>query len=183
MPRPRPGVCIADACALLDYVDAAPAVITLSVQHLGGVHVPRYIAEELPTAQRNGCGRLGLTIVHETTEQLMAASDRRGSLSFASSLACVLAHSNPWLFTTNDPHLQRELDTNEVPWRCELGLIIELLRASACNVTMARDLAARITATNRGITANALADFERHVTHPGATRSVARPPRCARSST
>ncbi len=54
---------VVDANVLIDFVEVDPAFLTLAVRHLGPVHVPRDVLDEISSLDEAGCERLGLLVV------------------------------------------------------------------------------------------------------------------------
>ena len=73
---------VADANVLIDYAKTDPSILTLHVKHFGPIFVPSVILDEVEQLTTSDCETLGLTIVEESLEILLAATEQRGPLSF-----------------------------------------------------------------------------------------------------
>ena len=73
---------IVDANVLIDYLKADESILQLATTHLGTVHVPREIVDEVDQIDDPTCQRLGLVIVEASTDQLLEAGRSSGQLSF-----------------------------------------------------------------------------------------------------
>jgi predicted nucleic acid-binding protein len=120
----RSRLLVIDANVLIDFRAADPDVLALVAKHLGVVHVPRAVIDEVPDLTPAECRRLGLAVVTPETTQLLEASGRRGRLSFADHVCLVLARDGDWACITNDRALRDACaqESIETVWGLELML-------------------------------------------------------------
>ena len=82
---------LVDANVLIDYANTDPTVLSLVARHLGPVHVPRDVLDEVRQLDEEACDRLGLLVVEGTLGQLLEAGAAGGALSFADWMCLILA--------------------------------------------------------------------------------------------
>lgn len=162
---PRPLLLIVDASILIDYALSDISVIALAVRHLGPVHVPLPILEEVDQLSRDDCERLGITLLDPTLEEMAAAaSSPRTTLSFEDELCLVLALANGFTCVTNDKRLRRECESAGVPVRWGLELMLELVARRELTAEAATVTAQAIRRANPlHITEAILERFEKHL--------------------
>ncbi len=85
---------VTDANVLIDYARTDPSILTLHVRHFGPIYVPSVILNEVDQLDVAECESLGLTIVGEPLEILLAATEQRGPLSFEDQVCLLLARAN-----------------------------------------------------------------------------------------
>ncbi|MES9905122.1 MAG: type II toxin-antitoxin system VapC family toxin [Sedimenticola sp.] len=105
---------IVDANVLIDYANTDPSVLTLVSRHIGQIHVPSVVLEEVNQLNEEDCESLGLTIQEEPLEILTAAAEKRGALSFEDYVCLLLAKENDWVCVSNDRPLHRACESEEV---------------------------------------------------------------------
>jgi len=120
----RSRLLVIDANVLIDFRAADPDVLALVAKHLGVVHVPRAVIDEVPGLTPAECQLLGVAVVTPETAQPLEASGRRGRLSFADHLCLVLARDGDWACVTNDRALREGCaqESIETVWGLELML-------------------------------------------------------------
>jgi hypothetical protein len=91
MAVPRQGFLILDANVLIDYCAADRTVLTLISRHVGQVHVPVELLEEVKALDEGECERLGLRVFEPELELLMMAGKRRPCLSYYDHLCLLVA--------------------------------------------------------------------------------------------
>lgn len=153
-----------DANVLIDYLAADATVLQLVSRHIGTVHVPRQVLQEVPRLGADKCERLDLHIVDESLEQLLEAGQRRGRLSFHDRLCLILARDAGWSCITNDRALRRECTDLSVPVLWGLELMILLAAGDHLTADAAIDIARAIRRSNsRHMTEEILERFSRRL--------------------
>lgn len=82
---------IVDANVLIDYARTDPVILALTARHIGPVHIPAVILDEVAQLDVQACERLGLTLIEEPLEILEQASRKGGALSFQDHVCLSLA--------------------------------------------------------------------------------------------
>lgn len=124
---------VADANVLIDYAKTDPSILTMHVRHFGPIFVPSVILDEVDQLDVAECESLGLTIVAEPLEILLAATEHRRPLSFEDQVCLLLARANQWTCVTNEKPLHRACKREKVASIWGLRLMIELVHAEhAC---------------------------------------------------
>ena len=139
---------VADANVLIDYAKTDPSILTLYARHMGPIYVPSVILEEVDQLDEMECERLGLTVITEPIEILMAAVAKRGPLSFEDWVCLLLARENGWTCVTNEKPLHRICKQEGVDHIWGLRLMIELVLAGQLTNGDAMDVAYDIQAIN-----------------------------------
>ncbi len=152
---------VADANVLIDYARTDPSILTLHVRYFGPIYVPSVILNEVDQLDVAKCENLGLTIVNEPLEILLAATGQRGPLSFEDQLCLLLAHANQWTCVTNEKPLHRACKREKVASIWGLRLMIRLVHAEQLTFDSAIEVAQAIQHINpRYITMEILERFE-----------------------
>jgi predicted nucleic acid-binding protein len=159
---PRRRFFIVDANVLLDFLHTDPTVIRLIAEHLGPVHVPQRILEEVQSIDVD-CASLGMEVVLETVQELTDAQPKRGALSFQDRLILLLAKRRGWTCITNDVALRRALLADQVAMSWGLETLLALVEAQALDPQAAIDISQNIAEINPSITGAILAEFARKV--------------------
>jgi len=152
---------VADANVLIDYAKTDPSILTLYVGHFGPIYVPSVIVDEVDQLDFSDCETLGLTVVDEPLDILLAATEQRGPLSFEDRVCLLLARANQWTCVTNEKPLHRACQQEKVVSIWGLRLMIELVHAGQLTIGNALEVAQAIHRINpRYITPEILARFE-----------------------
>ncbi|MEK6749448.1 MAG: hypothetical protein AABY83_09615 [Pseudomonadota bacterium] len=152
---------VADANVLIDYAKTDPSILAIHVRHLGPIYVPSVILDEVHHLDAADCERLGLTVIEEPPEILLAAAERRGPLSFEDRVCLLLARENHWTCVTNEKPLHRACEQDGVTSIWGLRLMINLVQAQQLTRQNAMDVAQAIHEVNpRYVTAAILGLFE-----------------------
>lgn len=152
---------VADANVLIDYAKTDPSILAIHVRHLGPIYVPSVILDEVDQLDAADCERLGLTVIEEPPEILLAAAERRGPLSFEDRVCLLLARENHWTCVTNEKPLHRACEQEGVTPIWGLRLMINLVKAQQLTRQNAMDVAQAIHEVNpRYVTAVILGLFE-----------------------
>lgn len=120
---------VADANVLIDYAKTDLTILALYTRHLGPIYVPNVILDEVDQLDISDCESLGLTVVEEPLQILLAASEKRGPLSFEDRVCLLLAQANQWVCVTNEKPLHRACKREKIASIWGLRLMIELARA------------------------------------------------------
>lgn len=151
---------VVDANVLIDFAKADLSVLALVVRHLGPVHVPRDVLDEVHQLDEDACTRLGLAIIDGTLEQLGEAGAMRGGLSFADRMCLILARDSGWICVSNDGRLRRTCGEVGVEVRWGLQLLLDLVAAGGMEADGAIEVAEAIAAVNPWIGAEVIARFK-----------------------
>jgi rRNA-processing protein FCF1 len=161
---PRPLLLIVDANVLIDYAISDASILALAVKHLGPIHVPLPILEEVDQLTDADCARLGITLLDPTLDELAAAAALpRATLSFEDKLCLVLAKANGFICVTNDKHLRGECEAAGVTPRWGLQVMSDLVVIRELTPEAAIATARRMSTANPHITKALLARFEKHI--------------------
>ena len=106
------GFLILDANVLIDYCATDRSILTLISRHVGQIHVPVELLEEVKALDESECDRLGLHVFEPELEQLAAAGKRRPGLSYYDHLCLLVAKQGGWTCVTNDGKLRRDRGWN-----------------------------------------------------------------------
>jgi rRNA-processing protein FCF1 len=118
-----------DASALIDIVDADPALLTTVAQHIAPVLIPMPVLREVSSLTDKGCAKLGLTLVEPTIEQLEEAATAGGSLSEEDHLCLIVARDSGATCVTSDGALYNACKREGVEvWRGLRPLIVLVTR-------------------------------------------------------
>lgn len=139
---------IVDANVLIDYTNTDLTILALAARHIGPIHVPRVVLDEVEALDVSTCESLGLVVVDEPLAVLLAASTAGGALSFQDHVCLSLAKSNAWVCVTNDKPLHRACEREGVTSLWGLRLMIELVARGALDAGQAYAIAADIHESN-----------------------------------
>jgi predicted nucleic acid-binding protein len=148
MPALPPGFLILDANVLIDYCATDRSILTLISRHVGQIHVPVELLEEVNALDESECDRLGLHVFEPDLEQLAAAGKRRPGLSYYDHLCLLVAKLGGWTCVTNDGKLRRECAVEKVPVLWGLEPMIALVGAGHLTVAEAKKVALAIQKEN-----------------------------------
>jgi len=155
---------IVDANVLIDYNNSDINILALVSRHVGHIHVPSVILDEVDGLSEEDCVGLGFTVVDEPIEVLLAAGESRGALSFEDHVCLLLASNNEWTCVSNDKPLHRACSEENVPEMWGLRLMLDLVEAGRLSRDSALDVAIIIQASNpRHITQTIIDEFSRKV--------------------
>jgi predicted nucleic acid-binding protein len=148
MATAAPGFLVLDACVLIDYSSTDKSILALISQHVGRVHVPRQLLEEVKALDKIECDRLGLRVFEPELELLNAAGRHRSGLSFEDRICLLVAKRSGWTCVTSDKKLRRECVAERVPVLWGLEPMIALVRSGHLAVAEAKKAALRIQRGN-----------------------------------
>jgi hypothetical protein len=87
---------VADANVLIDYAKTDPSILAIHVRHLGPIYVPSVILDEVDQLDVADCERLGLTVIEEPPEILLAAAPCPSRIASACCWrARIAGHASP----------------------------------------------------------------------------------------
>jgi hypothetical protein len=169
MPGPG-GLFVIDANVLIDYLVVDRSVLTLMTTHLGPIHVPRRVLEEIisPPTEAVDCESLGLIVVTEEMDEIEDAVKRRGGgLTVPDCIVLVMAQRRGWTPITNDTRLRAAIVATGItpPPKWGLEMLIDLVVAGHLTGLAAVAIARRIIDSNKHMQKNAalFKDFETKV--------------------
>jgi len=148
MAVPHQGFLILDANVLIDYCAADRTILTLISRHVGQVHVPVELLEEVKALDEGECERLGLRVFEPELELLMMAGKRRPGLSYYDHLCLLVAKQGGWACVTNDGKLRRDCIAENVPVLWGLEPMIDLVGSGNLTVAEAKKVAHTIQTEN-----------------------------------
>lgn len=152
---------IVDANVLIDYAKSELSVLALAARYIGPVYVPSVVLDEVEQLSEEDCENLGLTILEEPVEILLAAGEKRGALSFQDHVCLLLARENECTCVSNDKPLHRACNVEEVPVMWGLRLMIELVGMQQLDKDTAMDIVKAIHVSNpKHITPEIIEEFK-----------------------
>lgn len=107
-------VIISDASVLIDYYLADRRILSLIIENLGTIVVPRQVFDEVEQIDEAEAEDLGLIVIEPEYSQVTEASARGGPLSRADKLILILARDNNYICWTNDSHLRKRCVENSI---------------------------------------------------------------------
>ncbi len=151
---------IVDACVLIDFAKADPAIITLVSRHVGEVHVATPVFEEVDDIDATMAASLGIKVYEPSLELASSvATSKDGRLSFQDRLCLAIAKAEGWTCVSNDKQLRAACERSKVPVLWGLQVLALLVEARALSTADARGIAKSIAATNKRIGRAVLARF------------------------
>jgi len=139
---------ILDSNVLIDYCEADRTVLTLAARHVGPIHVPSVLLDEVEGVDASECERLGLVVVESESSLLAAAGRRRPGLSYYDHVCLLSAKAEGWTCVTNDGRLRRECRAEKVPVWWGLELMVPLVSDRHLTAAAAAAVAQAIQAAN-----------------------------------
>jgi hypothetical protein len=117
--------------------------------YLGHIYLATPVLNEVKEISENDCLELGITLVEPELEQIaLAATEKRGPLSFQDHLCLILAKDNGWTCVTNDKPLRRECKSEGVPLIWGIELLCILVESGGLPVLHAREVILHIQENN-----------------------------------
>lgn len=151
---------IVDANVLIDYANTDLSVLRLVVNHIGPIYVPSVVLDEVDQLSEDDCEDLGLTVLEESIEILLAAGEKRGALSFEDHVCLLLAKENDWVCVSNDKPLHRACGEEDITVMWGLRLMIELVDQELLAKNIAMEIAQAIHVSNpKHITTEIVEEF------------------------
>lgn len=145
---PEGQLLVLDANVLIDYCAADRSVLSLISVHVGHIHVPSVLLEEVDDLDESECERLGLSVMEPPLAMLAAAATRRPGLSYQDHLCLLAAKQEGWICVTNDGRLRRECAAEGVAVLWGLEPMIDLVAVGQLEAAEAKRLAASIRVAN-----------------------------------
>jgi len=149
--RPR-GLFVIDANVLIDYLQVDPAMLTLMATHLGPIHVPRRVIDEIifPPMEIIDYENLGLLVVIEELVEIEAAVTLEiKGLSVPDKIVMVMSKMRLWIPITNDTRLRGAIAASGgLPPKWGLELMLELIDGGHLTAAAAIVTARRIVEAN-----------------------------------
>lgn len=148
MTTPRRAFLLLDANVLIDYLKSDLSILVLADRHVGGIRIPITVIEEVDGIDLDVCNRLGLNVVEPELGLLIAAAERRGSLSYPDHLCLILARENGWVCVTNDKALRNACKSEGIVVSWGLEIMLDLVRTGQLAPKKAREIAEAIHRAN-----------------------------------
>ena len=139
---------VLDANVLIDYYATDRGVLTLAARHVGPIHVPAVLLDEVDGLDESECAHLGLAVVEPESGLLVAAGRRRPGLSYYDHVCLLAAKGAGWTCVTNDGRLRRECAAEHLPAWWGLELMVPLVARGHLTVSAAIAVAHDIHAVN-----------------------------------
>ena len=152
---------IVDANVLIDYEVSDRTVLALYSQHIGKVHVPQDIADEVTQLQQTDYDQLDLRIVQPSSAQYAEAGPRMPGVSFEDRLCFLMARDEGWTCISNDGPLRRLCDGNRIPVLWGLEPMLALIRRGHLSADAAIQVAETIHRDNPYVTRKIVDEFTR----------------------
>ena len=151
---------IIDANVLIDYANTDLSVLKLASMHLGSIHVPSVVLDEVDQLSEEDCESIGLIVLEEPVEILLSAGANRGALSFEDHVCLLLAKDKNWTCVSNDKPLHKACREEQVSVMWGFRLMIELVRRECLDKYTAMEIAQAIQISNpRHITPKIIEEF------------------------
>ena len=106
---------ILDANILIDFYKCDKTIIKLICTYVGQLYLATPVLYEINEIGDGDCAELGIILVEPELEQVMLASEKKGSLSFQDNLCLILAKKHGWTCVTNDKPLRQMCESEGVP--------------------------------------------------------------------
>ncbi len=154
---------ILDACVLIDYIKAEPALFGIIAGSVDPVHVVSTVYEEVvQLTSLQHMADLGISLVEPEIEDAFEATLMMGSTSFQDNICLLTAKRRDMTCVTNDRNLRKACSEQGVPIMWGLELLLELVRSGGIDHKSATEIGRRIHENNpRHIPPKVLADFEK----------------------
>jgi hypothetical protein len=141
---------LVDACVLIDFSTSDVSVLTLVSKHVGQVHVPSPVFDEVKQIDEAQAASLGLKVIDPPLEMLLEAGAKRGGrLSFQDRIYVLVAKAEGFTCVSNDRSVRSACEADGVPVLWGLELLVELVAARALPLESARDIAKQIVDANK----------------------------------
>jgi len=166
---------VLDANVLIDYCAADRSVLTLASRHIGPIHVPSILLDEVDGLDESECERLRLVVIEPETSLLVTAGRRRPGLSYYDHVCLLSARAAGWTCVTNDGRLRRECMAEQVPVWWGLELMVPLVAERHLTIPAATNVAHAIHSANPlYITDEILHRFEARIARVSGHRKTPR---------
>jgi len=154
---------VADASVLIDYVETDKSVLALISRHLGTIHVPSPVLEEVRGLSEKDAASLGVHVAEPPLHQAFEAQAGATPMSFKDWLCFVVARDAGWSVLTNDMALRKACDSADIS--CVWGMEAMALLVDAKHLSAARAMAVarKIARINPFITDSILERFRHRI--------------------
>jgi len=140
---------IMDACVLIDFIKAERTILELVVKHIGPLHIPSPVVEEINEIDdESELVELGLIILEPEIEDAFAAATPSGPISFQDRLCLLAAKRHGFTCVTNDKNLRNLCRQEDVPLFWGLELIAKLHKVGGITSKEAEIIAKAIRKSN-----------------------------------
>jgi len=119
-------ILLCDACVMLDYLDFAPSILSLTVKHFTQIYIPDVVLLELTKYSQSDIESLGIKI--QETPLSYYLIPLLGPLSLQDRACLMLSQEMGWTCVTNDQRLKKACDNEQVATLGGFGLLILLVR-------------------------------------------------------
>lgn len=140
---------VVDACVLIDFAKADPAILPLVSRHVGEVHVATPVFEEVKDIDPAMAASLGIKLYEPSLDMAATAAITKGRLSFQDRLCFAIAKKEGWTCVSNDKQLRAHCEREKVLVLWGFEVLALLVEARALRPMAARDLAKKISAGNK----------------------------------
>ena len=153
---------IMDACVLIDFILAAPALFKLISKHVGPLPVVSVVFEEVTQIESTQhLADLGLILIEPEIVDAFEAERLKGKTSFQDNLCYLTAKRHSLICVTNDKKLRNQCKEDNIPILWGLQLILELHKANGLPANDALEMVKQMHKNNpRHITTKILKDFK-----------------------
>lgn len=148
MVRKKSRFLILDANILIDFYKCDKTIIKLICTDVGQIYLATPVLSEIHDISDSDCADLGIILVEPELEQVILASEKKGSLSFQDNLCLILAKTHGWTCVTNDKPLRQMCESEGVPLVWGIELICILVEAGGLPAVHARDIILNIKKSN-----------------------------------
>ena len=150
-----------DACVLIDFVKSDQTVFRLFSRHVGLLYVISPVVNEVGDVDgAQELEKLGLIILEPELDDVSAAANSLGSISFQDTLCLLTAKRKGFTCVTNDIRLRKECEKLSVPIRWGLQLLLDLHKKGGITPEEALEIAQKIHEKNpKHISPKVLARF------------------------
>mgnify|MGYP000294125211 CR=1 FL=1 len=139
---------IVDANVLIDYADTDLSVLAIYSSHIDPIRVPRAVVDEVEQMDPSDFANHELEIVEEPLEIAMAASERRGGLSYPDRVCLLLAQRTGAICVTNEKPLLARCAETGIESKRGLRLMIDLVETGLLSAGAADEVGTAIHRAN-----------------------------------
>ena len=138
-------ILLCDACVMLDYLDFAPNILSLTVKHLTQIFIPDVVLAELSKYSQSDIEALGIKIQETPVSYYLLPL--LGPLSFQDRACLMLSQEMGWTCVTNDQKLKKACTHEQVSTLGGFGLLNLLVQNKILTI---EEGVIAITAIGRG---------------------------------
>lgn len=114
---------VADACVLLDLIDADSSVVPLASSHLGQILIPDVVLSMAGALDATKCRRLGVKVRECEVDRLVKAAGPRRGTSFEDRVCLILAREEGWTVLTHERVVRAACEADGIPSACAFDLV------------------------------------------------------------